>query len=267
MKNYIYILGLILLFSCDEINLQVADTNVPVVEAYIHPGEEVLVSVRKQFVYNTSDTSIQYLDDLLLSISDGENDYLLTSTDSGRYVSADIAITAGQEYTLLFDYNEKAVSALTEIPSKPSGFSISSDTIEAFSFSSFDMSSGTRPEMPDPVVVTYSNPDSEYHMIVVECVEDKLVLINESTDTDRPMPSFRTQPMQGAELELRFNQFEYLGTHRVLLYKLNPEYAALYEQMETTSLDIEAPPSNVENGLGIFTGMNTDTLLVEVVLM
>lgn len=265
MKTIIIpLISLLLFVACDPIELKTADTNVSVVEAYVHPDNLVEVQVKKQFVYNSNDTTIQYLNNLNVSITDGVNTYDLINTDSGRYVSASAILQSGELYTLNFEYNDLAVWAETEIPSRPEGFTISDSIIEAISFDDITMESGTRPEMPDPVDLTYDNPDNAYHLIVVECVEEDLVLINSST-SDRPMRSFRTQPVQGTEFSLNSNQFTYYGQHQVILFKLNAEYAALYEQMETTSLDIEAPPSNVENGLGIFTGVNTDTLFIDVI--
>lgn len=249
--------------SCKKINLEITDTNVPVVESYIYPGKGVVVTIKKQLVYNSNDTSEQYLNDLDVTISDGTNAYLLENTSPGKYENPAIELSENKNYTLQFNYNNKVVSAVTEIPSKPTGFSASASSIEVFSFDNFTPGSGSFPEMPDPVILSYSNPDNAYHMIVVECTESSPTLIN--TSTDRPTRTFRTRPVQGTSFELHSRQFIYYGTHRIILFRLNPEYAALYEQMETNSLDIEAPPSNVVNGLGIFTGINSDTLYIEVV--
>ena len=52
--------------------------------------------------------------------------------------------------------------------------------------------------------------------------------------------------------------------HRIVLFHLNPDYAALYKQSSTSTQHIATPPTRVVNGLGIFTGVNTDTLYVAV---
>jgi len=49
-----------------------------------------------------------------------------------------------------------------------------------------------------------------------------------------------------------------------VLYHLNPEYAALYKFSGNTSLNIREPTTNIENALGIFTGINADTLKIYV---
>ena len=44
---------------------------------------------------------------------------------------------------------------------------------------------------------------------------------------------------------------------------MNEEYAMLYESTSTRSQSLTAPYSNIENGKGIFTAFNTDTLFFE----
>jgi len=39
----------------------------------------------------------------------------------------------------------------------------------------------------------------------------------------------------------------------------------LYETAGTSSISIASPPSNIENGLGIFTGVSSDTVYLEVI--
>ena len=50
----------------------------------------------------------------------------------------------------------------------------------------------------------------------------------------------------------------------MVLYKVNPEYAALYEDPGDNSLTIKTPFSNIENGLGIFTAVHSDILYIDV---
>lgn len=266
LSNMKYIASLILLFSlfsCNSIDLQVADTNVPVVECYLNPSEEISIKVVKQLTYSSDDTINSYINNLSILVFDDENYYDLNNTGEGIYTNSEVIISSSKEYHLAFTYNEKEVSAETIIPNKPIDFSASATTIEIVSFSDFTPGSGTPPERPDPTTLTWSNDSNMYHMIVVECIEEDTVLITESTD--RPPRQFRNMPTLNTSQEIEQMNFSYYGSHQIILYQLNTEYAALYEQLGTSSLDITAPPSNVENGLGIFTGINSDTLFVNVV--
>jgi len=59
-------------------------------------------------------------------------------------------------------------------------------------------------------------------------------------------------------------EFKYYGRHYLILYKINPEYAALYESTGNSSQNLRTPNSNIKNAQGIFTAVNSDTLLLNV---
>jgi len=54
------------------------------------------------------------------------------------------------------------------------------------------------------------------------------------------------------------------GTYQIIVFRVNTEYAALFDSSVGSSLSLEEPPSNIVNGLGIFTGLSSDTLYLEV---
>ena len=55
------------------------------------------------------------------------------------------------------------------------------------------------------------------------------------------------------------------GTYQIIVFRVNPEYAALYKSSGNSTLSLEEPPTNIENGFGIFTGASSDTLYLEVI--
>lgn len=62
---------------------------------------------------------------------------------------------------------------------------------------------------------------------------------------------------------IQSKKIRYYGRYRVVLYKVNEEYANLYESTSTSSQSLTNPYTNIENGKGIFTAFNTDTLFFE----
>jgi len=98
---------------------------------------------------------------------------------------------------------------------------------------------------------------------VVECLETNPTPIFDTAHF-RPPRMFRNSPMQGTSSQISPMSFSYYGTHRVILFRLNAEYSAIYQENGSNSLNLTAPNSNIENGLGIFTGINSDTLMIEV---
>lgn len=254
----IVLIGLIAI-ACEGIELRVADTDVPVIESYITPGDSLAILISEQIVFSTGDTNTYYIDSLEVEVWEGSEWVTLTNTDSGMYIATGLNITAGDTLQMQFDYNDNVVSASTIIPLKPVDFDADNRTIEAYEFSR-----GSRPDEDDPITVSWSNPDEEYFMIVVECIAANPTLIDDDDEDDRPPRSFRSSPTQGTEKEISAMEFTYYGYHNIILYKLNTEYAALYEQLSSSSIDMAAPPSNVVNGLGIFTGINADTVRIKV---
>jgi hypothetical protein len=84
-------------------------------------------------------------------------------------------------------------------------------------------------------------------------------------DENRPDFAFRKEPNQSNETELSSRDFQYYGNHSIELYHLNPDYAALYNSNSTSSQNLTNPITNVENGLGIFTGINKAVKYIHVI--
>jgi hypothetical protein len=240
--------------ACTKEDDGIAGINKAVVESYLAPGQPVSVKITKEIEYGVDDIN-QPLDNLTVTVTNNAITYALINAGNGIYTSSVIPINVGETYQLNFDYNNVQVSATTVIPSKPVNFTQSATTITvpvSFPPTSF----------PDPIKLSWNNPDLDYHLAVVSNIEANPVLIN-STGQGRPV--FRTQPSQSTTQDLTFQQFTYYGNHRIVLFRIWPEYAALYEDNGTNSTNLAEPPTNVVNGRGIFTGINTaDTLYVRV---
>lgn len=56
----------------------------------------------------------------------------------------------------------------------------------------------------------------------------------------------------------------YYGNHRIILFHINSDLAALYEESDNTSQNISNPSTEINNAFGIFTGTNSDTLNLQV---
>lgn len=101
------------------------------------------------------------------------------------------------------------------------------------------------------------------HYIVVDNIENN----PESIFVDLPFErnfNFITEPTSSDVFLLQPRILEQYGTHRVVLYRVNQEYVDLYENREQDSRNLTEPLTNVENGLGVFTAFNSDTLYFEV---
>jgi hypothetical protein len=119
------------------------------------------------------------------------------------------------------------------------------------------------------IEVAWSNPEGEYFYVLVENKADN------PEDIEFGFPAFSGKPRNFRFLSRPFITDTYIirvfvsvqqyGTHRVKLFRVNQEYADLYENREQDSRNLTEPLTNVQNGLGIFTAFSSDEAYFEVV--
>ena len=263
MKNLVITISLsVLLFqSCNEV--VEPETNDPrvVVEAYLHAGEPVRIEISKEILFKREESdSIFYVSDLDVSVSNGDDTFLLTDEGNGIYTHPH-EIDPSKFYSLDFIFDGQSIASGTSIPSKPTGFEAADTDIEVQPFTGGGPPSGGTGSTSESLELTWDNFDFSYYIVVVTNLETNPVAINTSGFS---RPSFRSEPLVSDNYEVRSIDFQYYGNHSVILYKVNPEYAALYEDPGDNTLTIKTPFSNIQNGLGIFTAINSDTLYVNV---
>lgn len=280
MKHtYLSIFCLLLLVAagCTSATNDVLSPDVkPVVQAYLVPGKAISVSVTKQIPFADDTTGQgQPIDGLTLTISTNAKTYLLKPLGNGTYQGGvELAVKTGQTYQIDFDYSGHHVSGSTVIPTRPVSFS--TDQTEVYRTA---IVAGTGPggfggpggqnQAAAPIRLTWSNPIGDYYFVVVDNIEASPVpIINLGTNATGAGANanrrFRSQPVQSDFTTIQPQSFQYFGKHRVVLFHLNPDYAALYKQNSTSTQNISTPPTTLTNGLGLFTGLNTDTLYVTV---
>lgn len=271
IKIFLAITGLMVVFTCclkDKEDL--FDSTSAVLSGYLYSGnlvDSILISQSNSY---SGDGIYKTIDNLDVVINDGQNDYLLNFIGNGYYQSKEIEVLSGRDYTIHFEWQGLPVTASTHVP-EPKGAELS-DTVlyreqvtggGGFGPGSF--------ERPDPIEVSWNNSEGDYYFVQVENIEDSSEyiftffqeLIEQGDTIGRP--SFRTRPEVIDFYAIdSFNDLQRYGKHQVVVYRLNPEYAALYEQLGKSSISISTPPTNVKNGLGIFTGISTDTLYFEI---
>ena len=282
MKNISIYLTLLIVFlsSCAELDNGIVDTNAkPVVEGYLSPGTPVLIRIYKEIPYaevTTANANKEVpIENLKITLKGPESSVVLTSVGGGVYSApSSFKIIVGKEYSMKFDYNGMGISASTIIPTKPLNYSADKDLItrQAIDLSQGGGGMGGRPggnfTQASNLTLTWFNPANDYFISVIENLETNPVeIVKFPVDPTRVRPDvrFRNEPVQGTSVQIRAQNFQYFGYHRVILFKLNPDYVALYKRNGNTTQNISTPPTTIINGLGIFTGVNSDTLKVRVI--
>lgn len=259
--NYIIFIVLLAAIACKKEGSS-EYTAKPVVEAYLMAGQPIHLHITKEILYTASTDSVETIDNLQVKIIHKNSQYLLLATGSGEYVSdSTYKVIEGDTYDLEFEYNNMTVTATTIIPSKPSGLTSSADSI---TIEPRDTTSHTMPTFPDPIALTWNNPSLDYFLVVVKNTETIETPINTRSEGGRPR-TFRNEPSQINSYDIQAMSFIYYGLHHIILYKLNTEYALLYKDNGNNSQNLTKVTSNINNGLGIFTGINADSVAVKVI--
>ena len=181
----------------------------------------------------------------------------------GNYIDSSTIITDGSKYELSFNFNDKKVKANTYIPAKPLNFS---QSITEISITRQDSTSGP-PSMDNNTALlklTWDNYDGSYYIVFIDNIESTLDPIRSFGSKTPPGNRFRKAPTNSSGTEIRPMEFQYYGTHRIILYHVLPDYASLYNDNSTSSQNLTNPSTSIINGYGIFTGLNSDTLFIEV---
>lgn len=256
----IIVLFFVTLMSCKKETVEFTDS--PVIEAYIEPGNYLRVSVTRQIPFSST---VQYsaddINNLQITVAYNNLTHVLTPLGNGQYIDSLSAIAAGTHYDLSFTFNKKQVAAYTYIPTKPLSVTQTTTTI------AITKQDSTTPKFtgtpPDPITFTWANPDASYYLIYVENIETgTLIPIRSFKNFTPPANRFRKQPVTLNTQDIRSNEFQYYGRHRIILYHVLPDYATLYDQTNTSSQNLTNPSTSITNGYGIFTGLNADTLYV-----
>jgi len=119
--------------------------------------------------------------------------------------------------------------------------------------------------IPDPVEVSWNNEDGDYYYVLIKNIETDPEYVNENIAQFEGQLQFITDPQISSIYVIRAQRdLMQFGTYQIIVFRVNPEYAALYESTGASTLSLEEPPTNIVNGLGIFTGVSSDTLYLEV---
>lgn len=239
---------LVCLASCGE-NLDAfgVDAGSPIVECYLEEGKNTL-SVK---LY----TMEAYLgDDYVLSKPIGGlrlqvNGREVPETSGGTY-SLDLGadtIRSLEEYHLEFEYEGKIVRASTTVPRPVGNLRIEPSQLTR-AYASYYW--GGEEEDSTEIVVSWDDPEGSFYQLYVVSPSTSTVNTPSGPVFGRRM----MQPFQGSRYVMRPMDFPVAGYYSIYLYRVNKDYADLYERVSST--DLANPVSSIDNALGIFTSMS-----------
>ena len=256
----------LLFLSCEKQNTEVTESKTTVVEGYLHAGKSIdSLKITQSLSLALADNTIA-LDDLVVNISDSSNQYALNSIGNGIYQNAELIIENDKNYRLEIERDGAIVSAETYIPNKKEA-QISLTQVELPKIE-LNAPIGFPTGSIDAVEITWDNSEGDYYYVSIRNIETNPEIVNENDAANGGLSRrFIISEPQISSFYAIFprREFSHYGTHQIIVYRVNPEYAALYESSGNSTLSLEEPPTNIENGFGIFTGASSDTLYLEVV--
>lgn len=246
-----------LLISCKK-ESQDSSTNLPVVQAYLYPGRTLTVKLYQQKSLSDTAKYGTVITGQELYVSDGSNKVKLTESSKGTYTYNDNTfLIAGKTYTLIFNYLSKDVTAKTVMPSKPQNFATQHPAVNYIRPTNAIATSDTLNRF------TWDNPDSLNHVLVFDNVDDTFFPLGRGTGFGNNTSNiFDINTERKSAYYVVSNSFPYYGNYQVILLRVNQEYINIIESnsLNSNSQNLLNVPTNVVNGLGIFTALQADTL-------
>ena len=268
-KKYIILLSVLLFISCDDENLNNIADNQFVVEAFLFAGQPVDdIRIKTTFPLSVEDdTSLPINNAQVTLIKEGARFQLSSSDSEGnyQYTGDDLTVETGDTFELEIIANGITSTATTTVPTPTTGLSISQDTIKV---PQLPLTSGmaaivmTIQEFlqESNIEAQWDNPDEDLYFMVVENADDTFIPIFPQQVLDA-LETFRfvSEPTDESRLTFLAGTLVSFGSYTVEVFHINQEYADLYENRAQDSRDLNEPPSNINNGLGVFSAFNSDS--------
>jgi hypothetical protein len=268
--------------SCEDDAVYTPDERF-VLQAYLYANEPVSnVKVNYAIPLTSSDSVGAPINNAEITLYKNDVAYnLVSSSDTGtyHYPGNDLIINTGETFYIEATVDNKMVSATTTVPDSPKGVKMSTDRIELPEVT-VDPYTG-RPDMyalreilgvqgSVQLEVIWDNLEGDLHFVVIENAEDDQESIfpdmgGKFGQIGRGAFQRITYPTRESSYQINFREIKYWGKYVVKVYRVNQEYADLYDNLEQDSRDLNEPPTNIKNGLGIFSAFNSQTVYFEVV--
>jgi hypothetical protein len=274
------IIGILVSFnSCEEEAIYTPEERF-VLQAYLYANEPVWdVTVKNAVPLTVADSVGEPINDAVITLYKNSMAYnLVSSSDSGTYYypGNDLSIETGDEFTIEASVGERMATANTSVPDSPKGVIMSMEKIELpeINVAGFDFTAIRALREAQQAVeleVLWDNPNGELFFVVVENNENsqESIFPDLGGNFDRlgGKGAFRriSAPTRESSFQINFMDIRYWGKYVVKVYRVNQEYADLYDNLEQDSRDLNDPPTNIKNGLGIFSAFHSQNVYFEVV--
>lgn len=272
MKSILRTIGISVLIvavaACDTVNTS-EETAELVVEAFLFtdlPVDNIRVTEAIPLSQVSDTDSLERpVNDAQVSLARGSERFLLTASGEDGYYhydGNDLTVSEGDVFQLNVQRGSTTVSATTAVPRPPVAVDLSTNQVEVVRLL-IGPTGLLNPGGADAVresllnagiTVSWDNPNADLHFVVIESIiegQPDYILPEFILDEIR---NFRlvTEPTDADFFDVDLRSMETFGQYVATVYRVNQEYADLYESREQDSRDLNEPVSNIEGGLGVF---------------
>lgn len=258
-----------LFMGCSEDTAVAPSNELIVVRGYIYAGENIDdIQITKTLPLGSEETTAPPVNDAGVMLIKAGVSYALVadSGDSGyyHYEGDDLSVESGDEFEIQVAYNGTVASATTQVPAPPEDVTISSETLVI----SEEIGPGMMQLDSMGILLQWKEDEASLFYVVVECLEEdpvEITTFGRPTGANEMGRRFVFPPTNNNEFIIgRFN-LSYYGKHLAKVYRVNQEYADLYESRNQDSRDLNEPLSNIENGLGVFSAFASKVVYFNIV--
>ncbi len=267
-KCILNILVLIFMVSCGE--LERPNTNQFVVEGFVIADQTINDIKVKETVELGDEIMDLPIEDAMVRLFTSETEVLLDYDPvTQRYVDtfADFVVDVGETISIEIIADGTVAASSSEVPEKPTGLSLSETELIvptlALNFALRDQIS----DLFENETSTFSwdgVPGRSYYVVIEtqEATIDPILPSGIPEESLELIASFRfiSEPSEATSFEIIAIALETYGRHVAKVYSVNEEYVDLFNSGTQDSRDLNEPPSNIQNGLGIFSAFAVDSL-------
>jgi len=229
-----------------------------VAQAFLYAGEPVTdVRLSEAIPLGSTDSVGTPITDARVTLIRNGVPYLLVASpgDSGfyHYPGVDLEVDEGDQFQLEIVHEGTILTASTTVPLAPGSISLSRTEVVRPTFEV-----GQFPDFSEAMLtVHWDNPGGDLYFVAYRNIEASPDSVE---DGGGPfgggflgrLGRFASEPTSGDSLTINAMTLTHYGEHEVKVYRVNAEYAQLYESRLQDTRDLNEPATNIQNGLGVF---------------
>lgn len=228
-----------------------------VVEAYVY-ADEPITHVKVSKVHNEGEAFPIPLSTANITISQGSNSFSLSPhpTEAGMYIQNDTSnLIEGtfEDISLNINDNGQSHVSTTVMPKKVENINVSNYLI--------DILPGDTSQVVAVVSWDEIEETSGYCVFIRTIDDDAKPISTYPSLSDNRNPFLIVN--ENNSVELKSAHFSHFGEYEIYVTAVNKEYLSIYTNNSDASLGSHAP-SNIQNGWGVFTAFNGESLTITV---